>query len=421
MLGLAAGLFAACLLAILKPGSGWLLFVSGLVTVSVASFLQAVSDRRYLDVLSRRYEQLQHNQEILEDNYQKQLAQERILLQITLNIRQSLNLNQVMETAVSEVRSLLRVNRVLIYQFQPDWRGQIVAESVSEPEFSLAGIQIEDNCFANNWDQQYREGYIHQIEHVAIAGLDDCYRKLLQSMKVKANLVLPIRYGDSLWGLLAAHHCVLPRTWRDSEVVLLTQVAEQLSIAIAQSQLLKTLQVTNQRLQDQVRIDGLTQIPNRRRFDEYFNDVWLWGCRDHTPVALLLIDVDYFKTYNDFYGHLAGDEVLRKVGLLLNAVVLRATDLVARYGGEEFVAVLPSTTLEGARAVANRLQADLNRLQITHEHSPVAHWITVSIGIAVTIPTIDIPSTDLIDHADKALYEAKAAGRNCIMWAESWD
>ncbi|ABB58564.1 diguanylate cyclase with GAF sensor [Synechococcus elongatus PCC 6311] len=419
MLGLAAGLVVACLLAILKPGSGWLFLASGLASVSVASFLQAASDRRYLDDLSHRYEQLHDEKEILEENYQKQLAQERILLDITLNIRQSLNLSQVMETAVSEVRSLLRVNRVLIYQFQPDWRGLIVAESVSEPEFSLMGIQIEDYCFANNWDQQYRDGYIHQIDHVAIAGLDDCYRRLLQSIKVKANLVLPIRYGDSLWGLLAAHHCILPRTWRNSEVVLLTQVAEQLSIAIAQSQLLKTLQVTNQRLQDQVRIDGLTQIPNRRRFDEYFNDVWLWGCRDHTPVALLLIDVDYFKTYNDFYGHLAGDEVLRKIGLLLNSVVLRATDLVARYGGEEFVAVLPSTTLEGAQAVARRLQADLQRLQIPHNHSPVAAWVTVSIGIAVTIPTIDVALTDLIDQADKALYEAKSAGRNCIMWAES--
>ncbi|WP_338461108.1 sensor domain-containing diguanylate cyclase [Synechococcus elongatus IITB7] len=419
MFGLVAGLLAATFLATVKPGSGWLLLVSSLVTVTAAAILQSVSDRRYLNDLSHRYEQLRREQETLADSYQKQLDQERLLIDITLSVRQSLNLNKVMETAVTEVRSLLRVNRVLVYQFQPDWRGEVVAESVSDPEYSVLGIKIEDYCFENDWDKQYREGYIHQIHQVATAPLNPCYRQLLQSLKVQSNLVLPIRYEQKLWGLLAAHHCTLPRTWLNSEVILLKQVAEQLSIAISQAQLLKTLEVTNQKLQDQVRIDGLTQIPNRRRFDEYFHDVWLWGCRDHSPLALLLIDVDYFKNYNDFYGHLAGDSVLRKIGLLLSATVLRATDLVARYGGEEFVVVLPSTTLEGAKAVAQRLQSDLNQLKIPHEHSPVADWITVSIGVAVMVPDPTVPSVMLIDQADEALYDAKAAGRNCIMYAKS--
>lgn len=415
--GLSTGLLLAALLSTVIPGSGWLVVISGLVAGFMIVVLQAVSDRRYLNLLSYHYQQLQQEKADLAFNYQQQLVQERLLLDITLNIRQSLNLSQVMETTVSEVRNLLRVNRVMVYQFEANWQGRIVAESVSDPDLSLMEFHIEDNCFDNHWDRQYREGYIHRVDHIDTADLDPCYRGLLESMKVQSNLVLPIRHDKTLWGLLAVHHCTQPRTWRDSEVVLLSQVAEQFSIAIAQAQLIKNLQVANQQLQDQVRLDGLTQIANRRRFDEYLRDAWNWGSRDQTPLALLLIDVDYFKSYNDYYGHLAGDEVLRRIGLLLNASVLRSTDLVARYGGEEFVALLPSTTVEGALAVAQRLRSDLARVKLRHERSAVSDRVTVSIGVAVITPSPEVTSIALIRRADKALYAAKAAGRNCVQVA----
>lgn len=161
-------------------------------------------------------------------------------------------------------------------------------------------------------------------------------------------------------------------------------------------------------------IDGLTGIANRRHFDQAFDKEWRRALRHSDVLSLALIDIDFFKKYNDHYGHLAGDECLKKVGSMLNESLKRASDLGARYGGEEFVILLPSTAKEGALTVTERIRNNVEKLRIPHEKSEVANYITVSIGVAAMKPEFSKVFSDLIRQADSALYQAKNAGRNRV-------
>jgi diguanylate cyclase (GGDEF)-like protein len=164
-------------------------------------------------------------------------------------------------------------------------------------------------------------------------------------------------------------------------------------------------------------IDGLTQIPNRRRFDEYLVQQWQDMGREQSPLAIILCDLDAFKGYNDTYGHLAGDTCLVAVATVLRHCLHHANDLVARYGGEEFVAILPRTTLAEAQVVAQRIQREVLGLRIPHQSSTVAPVVTVSIGVAGTIPQMHASGTDLLQRADEQLYKAKRLGKNQIFVA----
>lgn len=161
-------------------------------------------------------------------------------------------------------------------------------------------------------------------------------------------------------------------------------------------------------------VDGLTTIANRRRFDECIATEWNRDKRDRRPLALLLLDLDFFKQYNDQYGHSAGDECLRKVAQALVKSVNRAGDLVARYGGEEFAILLPETELAGAMQVGTKVQTNIRNLAIVHEYSRIAPIVTVSIGAAVMVPNEQCGFQDLIEAADRQLYAAKESGRNQI-------
>ncbi|MFN3075876.1 MAG: diguanylate cyclase [Alphaproteobacteria bacterium] len=161
--------------------------------------------------------------------------------------------------------------------------------------------------------------------------------------------------------------------------------------------------------------DEMTGIGNRRRFDETLEKEWSRGIRLHGPLSLIMIDVDHFKAYNDHYGHLAGDECLRKVAGAMKRGVTRATDLVARYGGEEFVCLMPDTDLAGACAVGELLRTRINELRIAHAFSSAAPHVTASMGVATMVPTREVHATRLIEEADSRLYIAKHGGRNRIV------
>lgn len=179
-----------------------------------------------------------------------------------------------------------------------------------------------------------------------------------------------------------------------------------------QSQLYQQLEIANRELQRLVTLDGLTGVANRRRFDEYLSIEWRHMAREQLPLSLILCDIDFFKKYNDTYGHQAGDDCLCKVANALSLCVKRPTDLVARYGGEEFAVILPNTTVVGASLVAQEIRAVINTLEIPHAQSLVSSHVTLSLGIACTQPKHDTSPAMLIATADAALYEAKAAGRN---------
>ena len=167
----------------------------------------------------------------------------------------------------------------------------------------------------------------------------------------------------------------------------------------------------NLQLQRLTNIDGLTGLSSRRHFNDYIATQWQTALRGQYPMSMLMVDIDHFKQYNDHYGHLAGDEVLRKVSDALRKTCKRATDLVARFGGEEFVIALPFTGPDELTSLAESFPGIIEALNLPHAASPVGPWVTISVGGASAVPLRQKFST-LIEAADKALYEAKRAGRN---------
>ncbi len=166
------------------------------------------------------------------------------------------------------------------------------------------------------------------------------------------------------------------------------------------------------------RIDGLTDIPNRRRFDEFIHEQWMRCMRLHQPICLAMIDIDDFKLLNDHYGHQVGDDCLIKVGALLKQWANRPDDLCARYGGEEFVLVWANTSLREAKRFADELLSAIYALQIPNETSTTNPIMTVSIGVAEMIPSKKYDESKLIERADMAMYDAKKAGKNQVLCAE---
>jgi diguanylate cyclase (GGDEF)-like protein len=181
---------------------------------------------------------------------------------------------------------------------------------------------------------------------------------------------------------------------------------------IQQTQLQQELEAANRELRRLALVDGLTQVANRRCFDEGLEQSWLQHREEQQPLSLLLCDIDYFKGYNDYYGHQAGDHCLQQVAAMIQSTLNRSTDLVARYGGEEFVVLLPKTTTEGALQVAQQMHHRLTILAIPHYGSRVSTVVTLSIGLATVVPDGGADPQALIRAADEALYEAKHQGRN---------
>jgi diguanylate cyclase (GGDEF)-like protein len=163
------------------------------------------------------------------------------------------------------------------------------------------------------------------------------------------------------------------------------------------------------------REDALTGLANRRHFNEVFQQEWERARRDQRSLALIFVDVDHFKPFNDTHGHVEGDKALAQVGASLKAVLRRPGDMASRYGGEEFVLLLPGTGLEGAREVALQVARTIQALRIRHRASSVGDYVTVSMGVAAVAPTAELRCPQLLTQADEAVYAAKGAGRNCIM------
>ncbi|RMR58937.1 response regulator [Pseudomonas cichorii] len=182
------------------------------------------------------------------------------------------------------------------------------------------------------------------------------------------------------------------------------------ALRVSQQQLLDT----NLVLQRLMNSDGLTGLSNRRHFDEYLELEWRRATREQSQLSLMMIDVDYFKAYNDNFGHLEGDEALRQVAKAIRASCSRPSDLPARYGGEEFAMVLPNTTPGGARLLAEKLRQSVMGMNIPHIAPAPGSTLTVSIGVATVIPQNGLNSRQLILDADKGLYLAKHSGRNQV-------
>lgn len=197
-------------------------------------------------------------------------------------------------------------------------------------------------------------------------------------------------------------------------------IRESIALQLDNHELVTGLRKTNRRLsqdRDALKVaaftDSLTGVPNRRSFDETLRARWRDGIREETPLGCLLVDIDYFKPFNDRYGHDAGDRCLKRVAAALSDVVHRDIDCAARYGGEEFAVVLPNTSSAGALYIAELIRQEVNDLAIPHEGAPLG-VVTVSVGATSVTPTTEALPVELVRRADQALYAAKEHGRNRV-------
>ncbi len=250
---------------------------------------------------------------------------------------------------------------------------------------------------------------------------------LLPMMLIGSFFFLGLRYRialltasltlASLVGAVAAYRVPLPMVLRGGALLVVLTIM----LAIAARQVEKRLRqafLENRVVAELAQHDSLTWTKNRRVFDEYLPLVWRQAMSDQRSIAILVIDVDHFKPYNDRYGHQAGDAVLRRVALAIQQQARRPLDLVARYGGEEFVAILYGTDSAGARSTAERMRRAVEDLAIEHRESKSGAVLTISIGVAVVLPTAGRNAFGALQLADEALYHAKSSGRNRVVLSD---
>lgn len=344
---------------------------------------------------------------VLEKNSLRAASYQSLQIEFDATMQEVLQLTQTMTLAgdvlaLSQEQQALRTveSRVFDLMRQEKWPDAYQVLLASDYGMALKLYEINSEAAVGALS----------IELTNTAREHDQLRKLTLSLRLVAILLL-------LWA-----------GWRYS-VRLQTELAEQLRLRVALAQAnteledkvqqrTQALEEVNHQLEVLSVTDALTRLANRRRFDAVWLDEWQRALRQATPLAVIMLDVDHFKAYNDHYGHQQGDECLRRVGEVLLTTVRRAGELVARYGGEEFVVVLPGTSVIHAMAVAESIRANIQAAGIAHAHSGVAAVVTVSLGVAVGIPTQGDAPDALVHAADAALYRAKDQGRNRVVLSD---
>ena len=252
--------------------------------------------------------------------------------------------------------------------------GEIVVDGEKDTFFYMAPLKTTESCLKCHAERGYAVGDIRGGIRVTLPFIS------------KIQLV-PLIAGHGVIGVLGL-----------------------LGIVVFGSKLTRAYEA----MEEQAIIDGLTGIPNRRHFSDRLSKEFDRSQRDNYPLSLMMIDVDKFKAYNDFYGHQSGDDCLRKIAQVIKTTLKRPGDFCARYGGEEFVVLLPQTDQSGAGLVADKIRENVYKLKIPHEKSLPSGVVTISLGLATKPGEMPMSSEDLVSRADYALYQAKQKGRNRV-------
>ncbi|MEO1428633.1 MAG: EAL domain-containing protein [Cyanobacteria bacterium J06633_8] len=356
---------------------------------------------------------------------QQQAEQEKLLSQLSERIRDSLDVNFVIRTAAKEILQYFKCDRVLISRL--DNLYSYIEEQVVQPGISeIPQDNIAHKYFIKDREEKalFLRGDIKAIDDIEQSNLDSLSLNNLQHFQVKAALTIPILFKSDesegvlapktffLWGFLTVHQCSTTRQWKSEEIQFIQRLVNQLAIGIQQGRLCNQLSTANKELKQLALCDSLTKVYNRRFFDEKLIQEWNRLRRIPSPLSIIMCDVDCFKSYNDTYGHHAGDKCLRMIADAIENTAKRPADCVARYAGGTFVIILPYTPARGALKVAEAIRNKIKQLNITHTSSSVSSVVTVSMGIAGSIPNSDDNPVLLVEAADHALYLAKAQGRN---------
>ncbi|MBZ8180187.1 diguanylate cyclase domain-containing protein [Oscillatoria salina] len=384
-----------------------------------------------------------------EEANRQQAQRERLLSKIVDRIRQSLQLEEILQTTVAEVQQFLKTDRVLIYRCY-DGCAELAARSPESGKILVEAMSANSCCgnteaLLNNlvlpWVCQQDSQWIQVLEDVnSQMSAEDL--QTINCRQVKAVLTVPIwQTGEwkeqvnsiwekedncggeakvirenkpQLWGILTAHHCRSAREWQEWEIKFLRQLAAQVAIAIQQSELCRQLKLANQKLHQLATSDPLTGVANRRKFQQVLQQSWRLALKEQKLLSIIICDIDFFKNYNDYYGHLAGDACLQQVCQAIAKASKNTASVLARYGGEEFIALLLDYDLKTAIAIAEQMRQQVESLKLPNFQSSPNQYVTISCGVASTIPSVKLSVSSLIKSADVALYQAKALGKNCI-------
>lgn len=279
-------------------------------------------------------------------------------------------------------------------------------------QFDYIGPQIETLL---GWPQQSWLGAtdwierIHEEERAAIATF--CIRQSEQGIDHEADYRALKADGSFVWIRDVVHVIRNEQGETTALVGFMFDISER-------KRMEEELLELNRQLQELSRRDGLTGVGNRLLFTQRLTEDWARALRTQQPLSLILLDIDFFKQYNDCYGHLQGDACLQQIAGALARLPLRSTDLFARYGGEEFVLLLPDTPNDAAARIAERCREAVADLQIVHQESSCAAQVSISLGVSTLVPAAGMSPEILLARADKQLYQAKALGRNCVCNAD---
>ncbi len=344
----------------------------------------------------------------------QQMQRDRLIAKLSQEINRTEQVDQVLPEIFEAVRQHLQLDRLVLVDLRKN-AGKVMAEAQTTGFESMLHWKMRHPWSVKAvYLEKFRLGHPVGIGDVQQQPLSEAELSFLKFFHVQADLSIPLLEGEELWGLLSAQSQE-PRDWRPEETRLLETVGMLVSTAIQRDRLHDYLTRANRKLKRFAYLDGLTQVANRRRFEHFLNQEWRRLMREQSPMALIMVDIDHFKAYNDAYGHQAGDDCLRRVAGILRSAIQRPADIVARYGGEEFALVLPNTNVEGAETIAEKIRVLIARAQIPHKGSLVSKWITLSMGIAALYPHPLKAPDDLVKLADQALYQAKENGRDRIV------
>ncbi|MEO0835193.1 MAG: diguanylate cyclase, partial [Cyanobacteria bacterium J06642_3] len=339
----------------------------------------------------------------------RRAVSDRLLAEITQKIHASLDLDQILQTTVVAVNQFLQAEKIQIIRVKQNQQLTVLFESRLNVEYLNCDLGKPPRLPAILFQNSLRLLAAGQI-----VTQDKANSPIIEG-ETCSIMLIPIISEQQLWGLLCVEQCSITREWTKEETKLLERVTMELSVAIKQAQLYQQLESANTELAKLSVVDDLTQIANRRKFDQYITSEWSRLAREQNPLSIILCDIDYFKLYNDTYGHQAGDRCLQAVAQAIKQVVKRPADLVARYGGEEFVLVLPNTSVEGAKYLAQQVRHRLEALKLPHINSPIDLYVTLSLGVSCCVPQPNSEVATLIKAADCGLYQAKATGRNRVV------
>lgn len=289
----------------------------------------------------------------------------------------------------------------------------------------LQNFCYQKQGFGRWYDELSRGNIINDV----VKDCPDREREILEGNEIHAILAVPIFIHGTYWGFIGFDDCRKARRWSKNEERVLLVAASGIGGAVERKQRETELQealiekqISEQKLKEineilkrYSSIDGLTGIANRRYFDEFLEQTWEKAVEHKDKISLIMVDIDFFKKYNDTYGHQGGDDCLKLVAGALDANITQSGAIVARYGGEEFVMVIPDTDREETMEIAETIRASIEELAIPHVASEIADVVTISVGVSICTPTLmEEKPKNLIQQADLALYDSKRLGRNRV-------